>query len=138
MRVHRESGTTQVLYGGNFVGQVRLEMVDQAVDESKPDIARVTFEGSAVTHWHSHPGGQRLLVLNGRARVGTEADGDVQLEPGSFVHTPPGERHYHGAADADGCTLLAVTWGTTKWEDGAPPNAASEEPSAAHDHDTHQ
>lgn len=124
MHVHRK-GDAKALYGGNFVGQVHLEIVDEAADESRPDIARVSFEDDAVTHWHSHPGGQRLLVLDGRARIGTEADGELQLEPGTFVHTPPGERHYHGSADEAGCTMLAITWGTTHWEDLAPPAAES-------------
>ena len=120
MHIHRED-ESQTLYGGNFVGEVHLEMLDEAADESKPDIARVSFESAAVTHWHSHPGGQRLLILDGRARVGTESDGELQLEPGSFVYTPPGERHYHGSAEDGGCTMLAVTWGTTDWEDQTPP-----------------
>lgn len=106
-------------YGGRFTGEVRLVMLDEAADSTQPDIARVTFCGDAATYWHSHPGGQRLLVLEGRARIGT-ADDELIVGPGAFVVAPPGERHYHGAADGSGCTMLAVTWGTTQWEASSP------------------
>ncbi|MGI9186892.1 MAG: (R)-mandelonitrile lyase, partial [Gaiellales bacterium] len=65
-------GTSSELYGGRFTGTVRLEMLDEAPDGSVPDIARVSFDDGACTFWHSHPGGQKLLVLEGRGRVGME------------------------------------------------------------------
>ena len=36
------------------------------------------------------------------------------------VDTEPMHRHYHGAAPGHACTFLAITWGTTEWEDNAP------------------
>lgn len=112
-------GTSSELYGGRFTGTVRLEMLDEAPDASLPDIARVSFDDGACTFWHSHPGGQKLLVLEGRGRVGME-DGETILEPGDYVDAPADERHYHGAAAGLNCTFLAITWGTTAWEDLAP------------------
>ncbi|WP_372442079.1 cupin domain-containing protein [Nocardioides limicola] len=114
-------------YSGRFTGEVQLEMLDDAAEAAHPDIARVSFGGDAVTYWHSHPGGQRLLVLDGRAVVGTE-ESESTLGPGDFVVTPPGERHYHGAADSQGCQMLAITWGTTDWESSAPPITAAPKP----------
>ena len=37
--------------------------------------------------------------------------------PGDFVVAPADERHYHGAARGAGAVWLAITWGTTAWED---------------------
>jgi len=112
-------GTSSELYGGRFTGTVRLEMLDEAPDGSVPDIARVSFADGACTFWHSHPGGQKLLVLDGLGRVGME-DGETILAPGDYVDSPADERHYHGAAAGHACTFLAITWGTTQWEDLAP------------------
>ena len=67
----------------------------------------------------THPGGQKLLVLEGRGRVGMP-DGETELGPGDYVDAPADERHYHGAAAGHDCTFLAITWGTTDWEDLAP------------------
>ena len=112
-------GTSSELYGGRFTGTVRLEMLDEAPDGSVPDIARVSFDDGACTFWHSHPGGQKLLVLDGLGRVGME-DGETILAPGDYVDSPADERHYHGAATGHACTFLALPGGTTQWDDLAP------------------
>ena len=113
-------GDRSYSYGGRFTGKVELEMLHRAESEGRPDVARVHFTDGAVTHWHSHPGGQLLLVLEGAARVGTEADGAQTLAPGDLVVAPPGERHWHGAAKGSSTALLALTWGVTAWEDASP------------------
>lgn len=119
MRVVR-NGDRSSGYGARFTGDVELEMMHRGDDEGRPDTALVHFHDGAVTAWHHHPGGQLLFVVEGAARVGTEADGAVELASGQLVVCPPDERHWHGAADGDDSTLLAVTWGTTQWEDVYP------------------
>jgi quercetin dioxygenase-like cupin family protein len=119
MKVVRE-GARNETYGGRFTGAVELEMLHEAESGDEPDIAHVHFHGGAVSNWHSHPGGQRLFVHTGVARVGTEDDGDVELRPGDLVVSPAGERHWHGAAPGHDASILAITWGVTDWEDHAP------------------
>lgn len=114
-----EGGNTSEVYGGRFTGAVRLEMLGAAETDGRPDIARVAFDAGAVTFWHTHPGGQKLLVIDGLGRIGTE-EGETLLEPGTFVDTPPEHRHYHGAAEGHDCTFLTITWGTTSWEESGP------------------
>ena len=113
-------GDKSVSYGGRFTGTVELEMLHATPTDDEPDTALVHFRDGAVTFWHSHPGGQQLFVVSGHARVGTDADGGVDLEVGTLVVCPPDERHWHGAAPGTDTTLLAVTWGTTRWETVAP------------------
>lgn len=113
-------GDKSISYGGRFTGTVELEMLHATPNDEQPDTALVHFKDGAVTFWHTHPGGQQLFVVSGQARVGTEADGEVPLAPGALVVCPVGERHWHGAALGHDTTLLAVTWGTTQWEDSAP------------------
>jgi len=102
-----EQGDVSESYGGRFSGRVELEMLQSAEAEGRPDVARVHFHEGAVTNWHSHPGGQHLLLLEGRGRMGMP-DGE---------HAPADERHYHGAARAADAVWLVVTWGTTVWEE---------------------
>lgn len=113
-------GDRSMLYGGRFTGTVELEMLHATPTDDQPDTALVHFKDGAVSFWHLHPGGQQLFVVSGEARVGTEADGEVRLSPGTLVVCPPNERHWHGAAPGNDSTLLAVTWGTTQWETVAP------------------
>jgi quercetin dioxygenase-like cupin family protein len=119
VKVVRE-GDRSSTYGGRFTGSVELEMLHEAETDTEPDIAHVHFHDGAVTNWHSHPGGQRLFVSSGIARVGTEADGGVELHPGDLVVCPIDERHWHGAAPGHDASMLAITWGVTRWEDLAP------------------
>jgi quercetin dioxygenase-like cupin family protein len=44
----------------------------------------------------------------------------VELAPGDLVSVPPGEEHWHGAAEGGSMTHLAVSLGTTDW--GDPPD----------------
>lgn len=113
-------GDKSEVYGGRFTGSVELEMLHATPTDAEPDTAFVHFKNGAVTYWHKHPGGQQLFVVRGNARVGTEADGEVALAPGTLVVCPANERHWHGAAKGNDSTLLAVTWGTTQWEAVAP------------------
>lgn len=112
-------------YGGRFTGRVELEMLASSPDDDAPDTALVHFHDGVVSYWHRHPGGQQLFVHSGTARVGTEVDGEVLLRQGTLVVCPPDERHWHGAVAGGDASLLAVTWGTTQWEDTPPPASGS-------------
>jgi quercetin dioxygenase-like cupin family protein len=118
--VRRDDGDRATAAVERFTGHVELEMLHEAGSDDRPDVAHVHFHDGAVTNWHVHPGGQHLYVASGTARVGTDADGEVELGPGDLVVSPAGERHWHGAGPGHDATILAVTWGTTQWEPTAP------------------
>ena len=46
------------------------------------------FFAGATGRWHSHPGGEELFVLSGRARVGS-----TEVKQGDYLYTPPGAAH---------------------------------------------
>lgn len=113
-------GDRGYVYNGRFTGPVQLEMIIEAAVPTDPDIARVHSECGAVTHWHSHPGGQILTLISGKGRVGN-ADGTfTDVAVGTFVETPPQEMHWHGADEGSDATWLAITWGVTDWTDRNP------------------
>jgi len=112
-------GSESALYGGRFTGHVTLDMLLEAPGGAMPDTALVHFEDGAVTFWHAHPGGQMLFLRDGEGRVGNE-DEVQTLQPGDLVFAPADERHWHGAAEGRACTFLALTWGTTAWEEQPP------------------
>jgi quercetin dioxygenase-like cupin family protein len=81
-------------------------------------INTVNFTPGARTFWHSHENGQILQVLAGRGLV--QAAGEDQprvLNAGDTVWCPPGERHWHGAADDSYMVHTAISLGTTNWEE---------------------
>lgn len=61
-------------------------------------VYNVDFEPAARTHWHSHPGGQILLVTSGTGYFQAKGQPARRLAPGDVVTIPPYTVHWHGAA----------------------------------------
>ena len=92
-----------------FTGQVRVDPLFAASDEIKASAAYVTFEPGARSAWHTHPAGQRLVVVSG-VGLTQEWGRPVQvIRPGDVVACPPGVKHWHGAGPTTAMTHLAVT-----------------------------
>jgi quercetin dioxygenase-like cupin family protein len=92
----------------NFTGNVRVDPLFGAHAPSTAAGAAVTFEPGARSAWHTHPAGQVLIVTTGVGRV-QQAGGPVQeIRPGDVIWTPPGVKHWHGAAPTTGMTHLAL------------------------------
>jgi quercetin dioxygenase-like cupin family protein len=99
------SGKGQAEY---FTGNVRIDPLSQAPAPARVSIASVTFEPSARTAWHSHPLGQTLIVTAGSGRV-QNWDGPIrEIRPGDVVWSPPGEKHWHGAAPTTAMIHISI------------------------------
>jgi quercetin dioxygenase-like cupin family protein len=93
----------------NFTGQVRVDMVWPADDGISASGALVTFEPGARSAWHTHPAGQRLVVVSGVGLTQEWGKPVQEIRPGDVVWCPPGVKHWHGAAPKTAMTHLAVT-----------------------------
>jgi len=93
----------------NFTGQVRVDPLFPATDDIGASAAYVTFEPSARSAWHTHPAGQRLVVISGVGRTQEWGKPVQEIHPGDVIVCPPGVKHWHGAAPASPMTHLAVT-----------------------------
>ena len=92
-----------------FTGSVRHDSVSRPDENSHYSISYVTFEPGARTFWHTHPAGQRLLIVSGKGLVGT-ADGHVDVvRAGDNVWCPPNVKHWHGAAPDTAMVHMAIT-----------------------------
>ncbi|MEM9267431.1 MAG: cupin domain-containing protein [Pseudomonadota bacterium] len=90
------------------------------ITPSKLSALRVTFLAGARTHWHTHPLGQTLFVLDGFGQVVVRGETPVALRPGDTVHIPAHVDHWHGSTVSTAMTHLAMleaqdgqtaTWG---------------------------
>ena len=93
----------------NFTGNVRVEMLFEAIDPSHASGGYVTFEPGARTAWHSHPRGQILIVTAGTGRVQLWGGPIEEMRAGDVVRIPAGQKHWHGAAPQSSMTHLAIT-----------------------------
>lgn len=106
--------------GGTFTGRALLDPLLDDGAKAEIRVNSVVFEPGGRTFWHSHPGGQVLLVGSGRGVVQTR-DGDRHvLRPGDIVWAPPGEEHWHGAAPDSFMAHTAVSLGVTAWREEVP------------------
>ena len=78
-------------------------------------INTVYFEPSGRTYWHSHEGGQVLHVTSGSGWVAARGEQAQAVRSGDVVWAPPGEEHWHGAADDSFLVHVAVSLGTARW-----------------------
>jgi quercetin dioxygenase-like cupin family protein len=91
-----------------FTGSARVDPLFGAHAPSTMSGAAVTFEPGARSAWHTHPAGQVLIVTAGVGRV-QQVGGPVQeIRPGDVIWTPPGVKHWHGAAPTTAVTHIAM------------------------------
>ena len=104
--------TTQASMAGPedyFSGRVRVDPLFPASDEISASGAYVSFEAGARSAWHTHPAGQRLVVMSGVGLTQEWGKPVQQILPGDVIVCPPGVKHWHGAAPNSAMMHLAVT-----------------------------
>lgn len=84
-------------YGKFFTGTTYLNMLVTKDDVWNSSIGNVTFEPNARTNWHSHSGGQILLVTAGKGLYKEEGKPIRILQKGDVVQIPPDVKHWHGS-----------------------------------------
>lgn len=70
--------------------------------------AEVSFTPCARTAWHTHPGGQTLIVTTGDGWIQQWGGEKQAIHPGDVIWTPPGVKHWHGATDITAMTHIAI------------------------------
>lgn len=80
-------------------------------------INTVYFSPGGRTHWHRHEGGQFIHISSGEGLVAERGKPAVRVRKGDSVWAPPGEEHWHGAAEDTFMVHVAVSLGQTEWLD---------------------
>jgi quercetin dioxygenase-like cupin family protein len=115
MRTSRLSETSPKDADPNhFTGVARRQDLI-VVDEPQSSALLVRFEPGARTHWHRHPDGQYLYVVEGSGIAQSRGAPVIQLQPGDCLYAAPGEEHWHGAASDEPMAHLAFSFGVTEW-----------------------
>jgi quercetin dioxygenase-like cupin family protein len=91
-----------------FTGNVRVDPVFEAPEPARNAVSIVTFEPGARAAWHSHPGGQILLVIAGCGLVQSAGGPARRIRAGDVIWAGPGEKHWHGATPTTGMTHISI------------------------------
>jgi len=72
--------------------------VTKLEEGTKATIAHFRFDPGSRTKWHSHEGGQIILVEEGVGRTQVKDGPVIELHAGETTYAKPGVAHWHGAA----------------------------------------
>ena len=97
-----------------FVGTVWVRNLVPADDTFNTLIGNVVFEPGARNNWHTHPGGQILIAIDGIGYYQEKGKPIQLLRKGDVVRIPPGVVHWHGASRDSAFTHIAVNTNTQK------------------------
>ncbi|MDU0479577.1 cupin domain-containing protein [Staphylococcus chromogenes] len=106
----------------NFSGTVEATTLAAPTRESTLAVYAVTFAAGAHTHWHIHPKGQGIYVIDGIAVVQIEGQAPQLLAEGESIWIDAGQRHWHGATPEQPMTHVAYQQAadyllTTCWQE---------------------
>ena len=104
-----------------FTGHVWLQMLHTNTDPAlDAQVYNVTFEARARTHWHSHPGGQILMITSGLCYYQEKGKPARILKPGEVVAAAPNVLHWHGASPNTEMAHLGISTqvhlGSVQWK----------------------
>jgi quercetin dioxygenase-like cupin family protein len=91
-----------------FSGRVQIRPLFSASEPARMSCGCVTFDPCARSAWHTHPLGQTLIVMSGRGFVQSWSGPVREIRAGDVIWTPPGEKHWHGAAPDSSMTHIAI------------------------------
>ena len=92
-----------------FTGSVIVDPLYAANDSTASTGGLVTFEQGARSAWHTHPGGQYLIVTSGTGWLQEEGGQKREIKPGDVIWMPPGVKHWHGATATNAMSHIAIT-----------------------------
>ena len=92
-----------------FIGNAWLfPLIPNEEVYNSPTMSNVTFEPEARNNWHSHEGGQILLVTGGVGYYQAEGQPAQIIREGDVVMIEPGVKHWHGATSDSWFSHIAI------------------------------
>jgi len=91
-----------------FTGEAWVQMLLPNNAALHCQIGNVTFEAGARNNWHTHSGGQILIVTSGKGYYQEKGKPIQLISAGETIAILPGIVHWHGAAIDSAMTHIAI------------------------------
>ncbi len=101
------TGEENTGYAQYFTGKSWLAPLTKNNDLNVP-LSNVTFEPGSRNNWHSHTGGQLLIVVGGEGLYQERGTPARHLKAGDIVEIAPNVEHWHGATSKSWFSHLAT------------------------------
>ena len=93
----------------NHTGNIWLSELNVGDSTFDPSIAMATYDAGAKLDWHTHPGGQVLLITEGTGYYQERGRMARVVHKGDVIKCAPGLEHWHGASPKSSFAYIAVT-----------------------------
>ncbi|WP_221393598.1 cupin domain-containing protein [Dyadobacter sp. NIV53] len=93
----------------HHVGDVWLTELSPADSVFSYGTSVAIFDPGARLNWHSHPGGQILIITDGVGYYQEKGKTKQTVKRGDVVKCQPGIEHWHGATPESGVTYIATS-----------------------------
>ncbi|WP_298738203.1 carboxymuconolactone decarboxylase family protein [uncultured Psychrobacter sp.] len=100
---------TQSAPASNFSGQANFARFPVMPSQGDVAPAVVNFAAGTITHWHSHPHGQYLIVTEGEGRTQEWGKPIQTINKGDTIWCPPNVKHWHGASEYSPMSHIAIS-----------------------------
>ncbi|WP_298970117.1 carboxymuconolactone decarboxylase family protein [uncultured Psychrobacter sp.] len=100
---------TQSAPASNFSGQANFARFPVMPSQGDVAPAVVNFATGTITHWHSHPHGQYLIVTEGEGRTQEWGKPIQTINKGDTIWCPPNVKHWHGASEYSPMSHIAIS-----------------------------
>src|SRR5438477_13048160 len=97
-----------------FTGTVWINLLVPNDSALNCQAGNVVFEPGARNNWHTHPGGQILVVTDGTGYYQEKGKAIQQIRKGDVVKILPDIEHWHGASPDSEFTHIAINPNTQK------------------------
>lgn len=77
-------------------------------------VGNIYFEARARSNWHTHPGGQILIIIDGEGYHQIEGQPKQTMKKGDVIKCPPNTKHWHGASSNGSLSQLYIVPNTEK------------------------
>jgi len=93
----------------HHVGNVWLQELNVADSVFTYGTSVAIFDPGARLDWHTHPGGQVLIITEGVGYYQEKGKSKQIVRRGEVVKCLPGVEHWHGATPESGVTYIATS-----------------------------
>ena len=97
-----------------FTGTVWIKSLVASDETFNTQIGNVVFEPGARNNWHTHPGGQILIVTDGVGYYQEKGKKIQVIRKGDVITIPPDVEHWHGASHNSEFTHIAINTNSQK------------------------
>lgn len=102
----------------NYTGTIWLSELNHPDSNFTFSLAQAVYAPGSKLDWHTHPGGQYLLITEGTGYYQERGKPGKVVHKGDIIKCEPGVEHWHGAASNSSFAYVAVspvTKGRTIW-----------------------